>query len=225
MTLEREVGVGWGRTEELETLKTNFVASLETAGLGVVDWILQTVLCGDDFAIVRQLFPYTLPENVSHWMLWGSTKDPISSQRVQLIVADWVARSKSAVVTRWTTIEFSEQGQSVPQLYHAHLFFETRHAEMPSSSLHEPCAVAVAAAREQPERDSSVSSSSSDAVEVTFDSAVLPTPPPPPPPPPLSTSTTRAVFATKEIASRHLKELFPNSRTIRVVSIILDRLE
>jgi hypothetical protein len=101
-----------------------------------------------------------------------------ANESSSFIVADWVARSKSAVVTRWTGFE----------------------------------------------RDNSVSSSF-DAVEVRnpplLDSALLPTPPPPP----LSTTTTREVFATKEIASRHLKELFPNSRTIRVVSIILDRLE
>ena len=86
MTLEREVGVGWGRTEELETLKTNFVASLETAGLGVVDWILQTVLCDDGFAISPATVPVHVARETSRTGCSGARrKTPISSQRVQLI--------------------------------------------------------------------------------------------------------------------------------------------
>jgi hypothetical protein len=93
-------------------------------------------------------------------------------------------------------IEFSEQGQSVPQLYHAHLFFDTSNVEMPL--LHEQFVIA----REQHECDSV----SSDTIEVTLGYALL----------------SKLPEDTEDMTSRHLKDLFPKSMRISVVSITLD---
>jgi hypothetical protein len=81
----------------------------------------------------------------------------------------------------------------VPQLYHAHLFFDTSNVEMPL--LHEQFVIA----REEHECDSV----SSDTIEVSLGSALL--------------SKLR-----EDMTSRHLKDLFPKSMRISVVSIILD---
>ena len=93
-------------------------------------------------------------------------------------------------------IEFSEQGQSEPQLYHAHLFFDTSNVEMPL--LHEQFVIA----REQHECDSV----SSDTIEVTLGYALL----------------SKLPEDTEDMTSRHLKDLFPKSMRISVVSITLD---
>jgi hypothetical protein len=199
----------WKRSDEQETLKTSLSSSIEKAGVTIADWIQHTVLCGEDFVVVRQMFPYTLPQNVTHWMLWGSTKDAISSQRMELIVADCVARlstQSTSVVKSWAKItESNEQAQSVPQLYHAHLFFETSGEELPLSSSEPEYA---------PQYLLGGATGASADTNITIAKIAFQ--------PPLNFSPPSDAFATGEIASRHMKELFPSCLEVKVVSVIQD---
>ena len=68
--------------------KATMFSWIDSLGISRIEWIHRTILTDTKIIITRQMFPYKLPLQIEHFMVWSTTD--LTEDRIALLVAHLV---------------------------------------------------------------------------------------------------------------------------------------
>lgn len=124
-----KVNKAWKRNELCSHWKRQHLDSLSRVVTSREQWILDTVLCGEPFALQQNMFPFDLSVAagdsgdvaVEHWVFWSANPDPPPLQDFIDFVSSQLHTAHAATGCSWGFREFDRR-DSIPGLFHAHVF-------------------------------------------------------------------------------------------------------
>ena len=124
-----DVNKDWKRDPMCAHWKEQHLDSLSHVVQSREQWILETVLCGEPFALQRNMFPFNLSATggssgesaVEHWLFWSASPDAPPLQDFSAFVSARLHAVHAATGCSWGFHEF-EGRNSIPGLFHAHVF-------------------------------------------------------------------------------------------------------
>ena len=123
-----KVDKAWARGALCSHRKQQHLESLSRVAESLEQWILDTVLCGEPFALQQNMFPFDLSAAggrgecaVEHWVFWSASPDAPRLQEFSAFVSARLQAAHAQTGCSWGYREF-ERRDSIPGLFHAHVF-------------------------------------------------------------------------------------------------------
>ena len=121
-----EVDKSWKRDPLCAQQKKRHLESLSRVYESREQWVLDTVLCGNRYALQQNMFPFALPHDehegaTEHWVFWSVSADTPPREEFRAFVSVQLQAVHATTGCSWGYRQF-ENRDSIPGLFHAHVF-------------------------------------------------------------------------------------------------------